>query len=151
MCGILFYCRNGEKSTAIKRMQTVQDSLLYMCLILFDFILNIPVNNFSVMSAHSTKIKMRGSREGVQKVLTFSLENRKPLGFFSNTGPDPLENQKLPSQHSILGNYRPTSVLLLGWWWSAFSGILLPHSIHLKKVCHSLVGLRLTISGSAHD
>ena len=21
-CGILFYCRNGEKSTAIKRMQT---------------------------------------------------------------------------------------------------------------------------------
>ena len=27
-CGILFYCRNGEKSTAIKRMQTVQGSLL---------------------------------------------------------------------------------------------------------------------------
>ena len=44
-CGILFYCRNGAKSTALKRMQTVQGSLL--C---FDFILNIPVNNFSVMS-----------------------------------------------------------------------------------------------------
>ena len=29
------------------------------------FILNIPVNNFSVISAHSTKIKMRGSRERV--------------------------------------------------------------------------------------
>ena len=28
MCGILFYCRNGEKSTAIKRMQTVQGSFL---------------------------------------------------------------------------------------------------------------------------
>ena len=27
-CGILFYCRNGEKSTAIKRMKTVQGSLL---------------------------------------------------------------------------------------------------------------------------
>ena len=34
-------------------------------IILFDFILNISVNNFSVMSAHLTKIKMRGSREGV--------------------------------------------------------------------------------------
>ena len=31
----------------------------------------------------------------------------KPLGLFSNTGPDPLENQKLPSQHFILGNNRP--------------------------------------------
>ena len=82
-----------------------------MVFILFDFILNISVNKFSVMSAHSTKIKMRGSRE---RVLTPSLENRKPLGLFSNTGPDPLEKQKLPSQHSILGNYRPTSVLLLG-------------------------------------
>ena len=36
-----------------------------MVIILFDFFLNIPVNNFSVMSAHSTKIKMHGSREGV--------------------------------------------------------------------------------------
>ena len=82
-----------------------------MVFILFDFILNIPVNIFSVMSAHSTKIKMRGSRE---RVLTPSLENRKHLGLFSNTGPDHLEKQKLPSQHSILGNNRPASVLLLG-------------------------------------
>ena len=36
-----------------------------MVFILFDFILNIPVNNFAVMSAHSTKIKMCRSREGV--------------------------------------------------------------------------------------
>ena len=36
-----------------------------MVFILFDFIFNIPVNKFSVMSAHSTKIKMRGSRERV--------------------------------------------------------------------------------------
>ena len=36
-CGILFYCRNGAKSTAIKRMQTVQGELLFFlfCLILF--------------------------------------------------------------------------------------------------------------------
>ena len=36
-----------------------------MVFILFDFILNIPVNEISVMSAHLTKIKMCGSREGV--------------------------------------------------------------------------------------
>ena len=108
-CGILFYCRNGEKSTAIKLMQTVQGSVLRF----FYLILNIQVNNFSAMSAHSTKIKMRGSRDGWQRVLAPSLERRKPLGLFSNTGPDPLENLKLLSQHSILGNYRPASVLLL--------------------------------------
>ena len=49
-----------------------------MVLILFDFILNIPVNNFSVMSAHSTKIKIRGSREGVA-------EGRDPLPGKSET------------------------------------------------------------------
>ena len=31
-CGILFYCRNGEKSAAIKRMQTVQGSVLHFFL-----------------------------------------------------------------------------------------------------------------------
>ena len=36
-----------------------------MVFILFDFILNIQVNKFLVMSAISTKINMRGSREGV--------------------------------------------------------------------------------------
>ena len=87
---------------------------IIMVFILFDFILNTRVNKFSVMSAHLTKIKMRGSREGVAEGPDPSLENRKPLGLFSNTGPDPLENQKLPSQHSILGNYLPASVLLLG-------------------------------------
>ena len=66
------------------------------------------------MSAHSTKIKMRGSREGLAEGPERLPRNQKPLGLFSNTGPDPLENQKLPSQHSILGNYRPASVLRLG-------------------------------------
>ena len=37
---------------------------MFFFVLFFYFILNIPVNNFSVMSAHSTKIKMRGSREG---------------------------------------------------------------------------------------
>ena len=112
--GILFYCRNGEKSTAIKRMQTVQGSVLRFFVCFFFYLIhNIQVNNFSAMSAHSTKIKMRGSREGWQRVLAPSLESRKPLGLFSNTGPDPLEKLKLLSQHSILGNYRPASVLLL--------------------------------------
>ena len=36
-----------------------------MVFILFDFILNIPVNKFSVMSVHLSKIKRRASREGV--------------------------------------------------------------------------------------
>ena len=39
--------------------------LIIMFFILFDFILNIQVKNVSVMSALSTMIKMRGSREGV--------------------------------------------------------------------------------------
>ena len=35
--GILFYCRNGEKSTTIKRMQTVQSSLLRVFFFFFFF------------------------------------------------------------------------------------------------------------------
>ena len=35
-----------------------------MVFILFDFILNIPVNKFSVMSAHLSKIKTRGPLPG---------------------------------------------------------------------------------------
>ena len=34
------------------------------------------------------------------------LENHKNIGFFSNTGPDPLKIVKLPSQLSILGHSR---------------------------------------------
>ena len=100
------------------------------------------------------KLKLRYADpvRGWQRVLTPSLENRKPLGLFSNTDPDSLENQKLPNQHSILGNYRPASVLLLGWWWSAFSGISIPHSIHLKKSVSELSWTSSDkISGSAHD
>ena len=35
------------------------------------------------------------------------LKNRKNIGFLSNTGPDPLQITKLPSQHSMLGHHRP--------------------------------------------
>ena len=82
-----------------------------MVFILFDFILNIPINKL----CRHIKLKLRRTdpERGWQRVLTSSLENRKPLGLFSNTDPDPLENQKLPSQHSILGNYRPASVLVV--------------------------------------
>ena len=65
------------------------------------------------MSAHSTKIKMRGPRKGVAKGPDLFPGKSETFGALY-TGPDPLENQKLPSQHSILGNYRPASVLLLG-------------------------------------
>ena len=65
-CGILFYCRNGAKSTAIKRMQTAQGSLLWFlfCLILF-------------FTSQSTIVHL--CRDG---------------WLFSNTGPDSLEIQK---------------------------------------------------------
>ena len=112
-CGILFYCRKGAKSTAIKRTQTVQGSLLWFlfCLILF---LTPQSTIFQLCRRIQLRLRCADPERGWQSVLTPSLENRKPLGLFSNTGPDPLENQNLPSQHSILGNYRPASVLLLG-------------------------------------
>ena len=81
-----------------------------MVFILFDCILNIPVNKFSVMSAHSTKILMRGSREGVAEGPDRLPGKSETFGALYNTGPDPLENQKLPSQHStFVGTYRPPS------------------------------------------
>ena len=55
------------------------------------------------------RVRCADPERGYQRALTPTLENPKPLGLFSNTGPDPMENQKLPSQHSILGNYRPVS------------------------------------------
>ena len=111
-CGILFYCHNGAKRTAIKRMQTVQGSLLW-----FLFCLNLFLTSQSTKFQLCRRIKLKlicpDPERGWQRVLTPSLENQKPLGLFSNTDPDPLENQKLPNQHSILGNYRPASVLHL--------------------------------------
>ena len=85
-----------------------------MVFILFDLILNIPVNKFLLCRRIQLRLRCADPKRGWQRVLTPSLENRKPLGLFSNAGPNPMENQKLPSQHSILGNYRPASVLLLG-------------------------------------
>ena len=40
------------------------------------------------------------------------LENHKNIVFFSNTGPDPIENLKsthVPSQHYITGHHRSAS------------------------------------------
>ena len=36
------------------------------------------------------------------------LEKSQLIGFPSNTGPDPLNVTKLPSQHLTVGHYRPT-------------------------------------------
>ena len=49
---------------------------------------------------------MRGSRGGGGggRGSGPPLENHKNIGFFSNTGPDPLKIVKLPSQLSILGH-----------------------------------------------
>ena len=111
-------------------MQTVQGSLFWFlfCLILF---LTSQSTNFQLCRRIQLRLRCADPERGSWPP---SLENRKPLGLFSNTGPDPLENQKLPSKHSILGNNRAASVLLLDWWWSAFSCILIPHCIHLKSV-----------------
>ena len=69
-----------------------------------------------------------------------SPENYKAIGFVSNTGLDPLENQKatkLPSQHSILGHHWPASETPLKWrfaagrmlarFWLHFNPLSSPH------------------------
>ena len=43
------------------------------------------------------------------------LEKSQSKGFLSNTGPDPLEFTKLPSQHSMLGHHRHTSETPFQW------------------------------------
>ena len=42
-------------------------------------------------------------------------ENHKNIGFFSNTGPDPLKIVKLPSQLSIFGHNRHASETPFKW------------------------------------
>ena len=42
-------------------------------------------------------------------------QNHKILMFLSNTGPDPIKITKLPSQHSMLGHYRPASETPIKW------------------------------------
>ena len=170
-CGILFYCRNGAKSTALKRTQTVQGSLLcfLFCLILFltsqwtifrlcrdgsswvepvlsyDYYVllkdttqwrrrgqKFERSRYSI-AAHSTKSKMRGSREGAAEG-----PDPPPLKIGNLWGSLAILVQipwKIKSYQASIpySNHRPASVLLLGWRWPAFSGILIPHSIHLKK------------------
>ena len=40
------------------------------------------------------------------------LENHKAIGFFINTGPNPMENPKLPSQHPMLFNNKSFKYIL---------------------------------------
>ena len=79
---------------------------------------------------------MSGSRGGSG----VSLKNHKNKGFLSNTGPDSLKTTKLPSQHSMLGHYRPTSEKPFKWRFAggpmmaAYSGIwIFPPLINQKK------------------
>ena len=112
-CGILFYCRNGATSTSHKTYANCTGFIIMFflfCLVLF---LTFQSTIFQLFWRIQLRLRCADPERGWQRVLTLSLANRKHLGLFSNTGPDPLENQKLPSQHSILGNYRPASVLLL--------------------------------------
>ena len=53
---------------------------------------------------------MRGSRVGTGGPDPPPLKNHKNKGFLSNTGPDPLKIEKLPSQHSMLGHHRPAPI-----------------------------------------
>ena len=85
---------------------------------------------------------MRGSR-GVDRGSEPPLIYQKAIGFLSNTGSDPLKITKLPSQHSMLGNYR--------WWWPAATGLWSSLPSSLKKT-FVRVGPPLTkLSGSVHD
>ena len=115
-----------------------------MVFILFDFILNIPVNKFPVMSAHSTKLKILWPREGVAEGPDPLPGKSKTLGLFSNIGPDPLEKSKATKPAFNIGIIiAPPAVccwaddgpLLVVFWFL---------TIYSKKVCQSLVGLRLT-------
>ena len=60
---------------------------------------------------------MRGSREGDRGSGPPPPWKWKNIGFLSNTGPDPLKIEKLPSQHSLLGHHRsvPVSETPLKW------------------------------------
>ena len=54
-------------------------------------------------------------------------KNHKNIEFLSNTGPDPQEFSKLPSQHSTLGHHRHVSEtpLIKAFRWRADDGPLL--------------------------
>ena len=67
--GILFYCRNGAMSRAIKRMQTVQGSLSWFlfCLILF---LTSQSTNFQLYRRIQLRLRCADPERGWQRVLT---------------------------------------------------------------------------------
>ena len=66
------------------------------------------------------------------------LKNHKNIEFLGNTGPDPLEFSKLPSQHSTLGHHRhasetPFKGVSLAGRWPAFSDIWILSPLKKKK------------------
>ena len=100
---------------------------------------------------------MRGSREGDRGSGPPPPPWKwKNIGFLSNTGPDLLKIEKLPSQHSMLGHHRPVPVSETPFHWRFAGGPMMDRfksylnslSPHKKTVrrCQSLAKL----SGSAH-
>ena len=65
---------------------------------------------------------MRGSRVGTGGPDPPPLKNHKNKGFLSNTGPDPLKIEKLPSQHSMLGHHRPAPISETPFKWRFAGG-----------------------------
>ena len=69
MCGILFYCHNGAKSTAIKRMQTVQGSLSWFLFSLILFLAS-QSTNFQLCRRIQLRLRSADPERGWQRVLT---------------------------------------------------------------------------------
>ena len=106
------------------------------------------------------RASMRGSRGRGRQGTGPPPEISQSYRFLSNTGPDPLKNHKLPSQHSMLGHHWPASEPHLnGVRWRVDDGPLLmvfgsldplPSSTKTKQ--NVRVGSPLTkFSGYAHD
>ena len=57
-----------------------------------------------------------GSRGGTGGPDPPPLKNHKNIGFFSNSGLDPLTNHTAGSQHSMLGNHQHTSETPFNKW-----------------------------------
>ena len=68
-----------------------------------------PIKCLEIGSALLTKIKHARIQSGGDRGSGPPLKNHKNVGFFSNTGPDPIKFTNLPSQHSMLGRHQHAS------------------------------------------
>ena len=70
---------------------------------------------------------MRGTRDGGRGTDTHSLENHKAIGFISNTGLDPLTNNKAtkPAFNVWSSSVRQQNAIPMAFCWQADDGPLL--------------------------